>query len=534
MVSPANPAEAFMPPTQPSSAAFSGFSIWRAACTLFPAMSQPAVAIVKSQLSTAAAAVAAIPPGPAPAALHAAVADKPEVQTAFQAVLKSLLTTAPKRAGNANVPNSAAAARTVASLPAKPAASAPASIQTALTARKPAPKLQGSAAAPAVSATKPPAPAVPQLPDVALTQTDTVAARNGKTKTTQAPAAPVQMLGAAPATAPSVPVTAEAVPAATAATPLSASAPAGSVSAVAAHPVKARANQTTPSVNKLMAASNGATPLTRGDEAPVRTAGESAQAVAALMPSSEAAQARPNTGADATTTQNPAQHSASAVAAAAPAAAAVALAQGPSAQAPAPREAAAAAPAPLARVRTAPLPTPQAPASIVAPAGGTAAAAPAPIAASAAHQATLAAPTAQIAHAVAVHIAPGASGNVTIQLQPAELGAVQVRIERAHDGSATVTVQVEKNDTLHVLQQDMPRLHQALDRAGLPAESRQVTLHLAPSAGSDTQTSLGNSDGQRQGGAARQPHRTAATAGTDTPDDDAPPVWRPAGINITA
>jgi flagellar hook-length control protein FliK len=159
----------------------------------------------------------------------------------------------------------------------------------------------------------------------------------------------------------------------------------------------------------------------------------------------------------------------------------------------------------------------------------------APQAAAAPHAGTQATPAGQIAHAVAVHIPPSASGNVTIHLQPAELGAVQVRIERAHDGTATVTVQVEKSETLHSLQQDMPRLHQALDRAGLPTEARQVTLHLAAASGSDTQTGLGNGgDGQRQGPAARQPQRAAPAPPSETADDETAPVWRAAGINITA
>ena len=150
--------------------------------------------------------------------------------------------------------------------------------------------------------------------------------------------------------------------------------------------------------------------------------------------------------------------------------------------------------------------------------------------------AAAASPTAQIASALTgLHIAPGANGQVTIHLQPADLGAVQVRIERAHDGTATVTVQVEKADTLHSFQQDLPRLHQALDRAGLPTEARQVTLHLAPTSGSDTQTSLGgSSEGQRHGAAPKQNARSATQQHTEAPEDDGAPAWRAAGINITA
>ncbi len=147
------------------------------------------------------------------------------------------------------------------------------------------------------------------------------------------------------------------------------------------------------------------------------------------------------------------------------------------------------------------------------------------------------APVSQVAQAVTgVHIAAGASGQVTIHLQPAELGAVQVRIERAHDGTATVSVQVERADTLRALQQDLPHLHQALDRAGVPAEQRQVSFHLAPtaaSAGSDPGFGPG-ADSQRQGQPGRSTRAALPPTASDEPTEPETPVWRPAGVNITA
>jgi flagellar hook-length control protein FliK len=146
----------------------------------------------------------------------------------------------------------------------------------------------------------------------------------------------------------------------------------------------------------------------------------------------------------------------------------------------------------------------------------------------------------QVAHAVAaVHVAAGAQGQVTIHLQPGELGAVQVKIERAVDGTATVTVQVEKADTLHVLQQDVSHLHQALDRAGVPQEQRQVTLQLAAPSGADgfgTGTPAGGGSGrggqpQQHMAGSQQPAPAAEPA---VEDDTAAPRWIAAGINITA
>jgi flagellar hook-length control protein FliK len=95
-------------------------------------------------------------------------------------------------------------------------------------------------------------------------------------------------------------------------------------------------------------------------------------------------------------------------------------------------------------------------------------------------------------NAGAVHITAATARDITIHLQPGTLGGVQVRIERAADGAATVTLQVEKAETLHALQMDATHLHQALDRAGLPAAGRQMSFELAqPAAG----TGLSNPDG---------------------------------------
>jgi flagellar hook-length control protein FliK len=139
-------------------------------------------------------------------------------------------------------------------------------------------------------------------------------------------------------------------------------------------------------------------------------------------------------------------------------------------------------------------------------------------------------PAAQLAQAAAgIHIAPGATGQLTIHLQPAEFGAVQVRIERAHDGSATVTVQVERAETLHAIQQDMPHFHAAMDAAGLPTAQRAVTLHLAPSSGSDAGGAGNFADSQRQ-----PPRQGRPPPAEPIIASDEEPQWQAAGVNITA
>jgi hypothetical protein len=114
-------------------------------------------------------------------------------------------------------------------------------------------------------------------------------------------------------------------------------------------------------------------------------------------------------------------------------------------------------------------------------------------------------PASQLGQAVAaLHLKPDGSSQMTIKLDPAELGQVQVRIGRAADGAATIEVAVERVDTLRALQADLTHLHLALDRAGV-SDQRSLTLHLAPpmpppaTAGSDS-SSTSPGGGSSQGG----------------------------------
>ena len=66
-----------------------------------------------------------------------------------------------------------------------------------------------------------------------------------------------------------------------------------------------------------------------------------------------------------------------------------------------------------------------------------------------------------------------------MRLDPPELGHVQVRIDRPPDAPARVEITVEKVETLTLLLRDQPQLQHALDQAGVPAEGRSVTFHIA-------------------------------------------------------
>jgi hypothetical protein len=109
---------------------------------------------------------------------------------------------------------------------------------------------------------------------------------------------------------------------------------------------------------------------------------------------------------------------------------------------------------------------------------------PAPAAPSAAGPAPAApAPAAQVAPALlSMARSPDGGQQMTLRLHPAELGMVQVDIDRGSAGGAAVRISVEKPDTMQALLRDQPQLHKALDDAGVPSTGRTVTFTLAPDA----------------------------------------------------
>jgi len=98
---------------------------------------------------------------------------------------------------------------------------------------------------------------------------------------------------------------------------------------------------------------------------------------------------------------------------------------------------------------------------------------------------------------------------MTVRLQPDDLGMVQIRIERTSSGATQVEITAEKFDTLRSLRQDQPQLHHMLDDAGIPAAGRNVTFQVAQpaqaSAGSNASGQGGGqpaSSGRMNGGSA--------------------------------
>jgi hypothetical protein len=135
----------------------------------------------------------------------------------------------------------------------------------------------------------------------------------------------------------------------------------------------------------------------------------------------------------------------------------------------------------------------------------------APVAASApTHAATPGSPHAQLAPTL-VTLAKTADGaqQMTVRLHPAELGMVQVRIERATSGLTQVDIIADKPETLLALQRDQPALHRTLDQAGVPSAGRTISFHAvppAPASSGGASTTSGQGGGQPQSSAGRASH----------------------------
>lgn len=86
-------------------------------------------------------------------------------------------------------------------------------------------------------------------------------------------------------------------------------------------------------------------------------------------------------------------------------------------------------------------------------------------------------PTAQIAMQLSRAAAEG-QNRMSIQLQPAELGRVDVRLEVAADGKVMTIVAAERAETLDLLQRDQRNLEKALQDAGMNADAEGFTFLL--------------------------------------------------------
>ena len=73
----------------------------------------------------------------------------------------------------------------------------------------------------------------------------------------------------------------------------------------------------------------------------------------------------------------------------------------------------------------------------------------------------------------------GEAGKIVLQLDPPELGRVEIKLEFGHDKSIKAHLVVEKPETLLMLQRDVAALERALQNAGLETDSGSLNYQMA-------------------------------------------------------
>jgi flagellar hook-length control protein FliK len=117
---------------------------------------------------------------------------------------------------------------------------------------------------------------------------------------------------------------------------------------------------------------------------------------------------------------------------------------------------------------------------------------------------------------VAVHVQRAlreGTGKISIQLSPAELGRVEVKLEIDEDKRVTAAVTVERASTLELLQRDARNLERALHDAGLKMDGGALSFSLGQSSDQDFAQDLGQPGTASSNGTALD-----AKAESDQPD----------------
>jgi len=113
---------------------------------------------------------------------------------------------------------------------------------------------------------------------------------------------------------------------------------------------------------------------------------------------------------------------------------------------------------------------------------------------------------AEVADQIAVEIQKHANKDgvdtIKVQLKPAELGRIEIKLEVGHDGNVSATVTADNKNTLAMLQSDSSGLSKALSDAGLKAQAGSLSFNLRGDQQQQQQASSGN-NGQGRGGRRR-------------------------------
>lgn len=87
------------------------------------------------------------------------------------------------------------------------------------------------------------------------------------------------------------------------------------------------------------------------------------------------------------------------------------------------------------------------------------------------------------------------SSRLSVSLQPKQLGAVQIQLDRRSDGEVMITVTASEPSTLRSLMADQAQLHSALDAAAVPSTNRHLSFELSNAATSEASPAAHPQDG---------------------------------------
>jgi len=123
-------------------------------------------------------------------------------------------------------------------------------------------------------------------------------------------------------------------------------------------------------------------------------------------------------------------------------------------------------------------------------------------------------PARLIANQAAVQIQKGielGDDRINIQLKPASLGRVEVRLDVGSDGRVAAVITADRSDTLDLLQRDARILQNALQDAGLQADGNSLSFELRSQGQAFDQSSTGSAFTGARGDSG-----SAETAGANT------------------
>lgn len=109
------------------------------------------------------------------------------------------------------------------------------------------------------------------------------------------------------------------------------------------------------------------------------------------------------------------------------------------------------------------------------------------------NKAAIGSPSEQIAMQIAK--LPSGKQNITVQLDPADLGKVDIKLEISNDGRTQISIAAERKETLDMLKNDMGSLQRSLADSGIKADAGTMQFNLKNQEGFASQLNQG--DGQK-------------------------------------